>query len=79
MTKGNYTDVILEEVRDQYKKIQEGLDSLQGLPTKVDKLDEDMQTVKSDLKTIKAVQRDQGHQVQDHEKRLTKLETVSSN
>jgi hypothetical protein len=31
----NYTNVILEEVREQYKIIQEGLDNLKDVPVRL--------------------------------------------
>lgn len=74
--KDSYVAVILEEVRDQYKVLREEYGSLKGLPAKVDKLIEDMAEVKVDIKIIKAVLKDTNEQVQDHEQRITRLETA---
>ena len=72
----NYVAVILEEVRDQYGKIMEGLDSIRGLPRQVSKLQDDMTEVKSDIKVIKAVVTNQSQQLSNHEDRITVLETA---
>lgn len=56
--KDNYTNVILEEVRGQYRAIQEGLDNLKEVPAKLDKIDVRLENVESDIKVIKAVIRE---------------------
>ncbi|MBI1952299.1 hypothetical protein HYS42_01075 [Candidatus Saccharibacteria bacterium] len=68
--------VILEEIRDQNKAIIEGLKGFSGVPAKVDKLSDDMEIVKSDLKVIKAVVKDHSNQLDDHEHRIAILEAT---
>ncbi len=68
--------VILEEIRDQNKAIIEGLKGFSGVPVKVNKLSDDMEIVKSDLKAIKSVMKVHSHQLDEHEDRITVLETT---
>ncbi len=79
--KKDYTDLLLEEIREQNKALLEGQRQMLGIPKKVDKLSTDMTEVKADLKTIKKAvtetnkdQRRLDKQVDDHAKRITKLE-----
>lgn len=54
----NYTNIILEEVRGQYKAIQEGLDNLQGVPKRLNNIERDVSELKFDMKIIKGVIRE---------------------
>ena len=72
----HYEGALLEEIRDQNKVILEGLGDLKGLPAKVDKLADDMTDVKADLKVIRAVMKDHSGQLDNHETRITQLESA---
>lgn len=69
-----YTQILLEEIRAQNRALLEGQASLLGLPAKVDKIEDDVAELKSDVKVIKAVLRANNDDVKNHEKRITKLE-----
>ncbi len=71
----NYTNVILEEVRDQNKKILEMV-SLMGEQMQKTAKQESIDEVKNDLKIVKAAVTDQGAVLADHETRITSLETA---
>ena len=64
------SEIILEEVRSQYRVIGEGLDNLQELPEKVEKVREDVAQIKDDVSVIKRV-------VRDHSGQITALERNS--
>lgn len=74
MQDSHYEGVLLEDIKDQNKAILEGLGALKGVPTKLDKLTEDIAELKSDVKVIKSVVKDQSHMLKDHEERITTLE-----
>lgn len=61
----NYIAVILEEVRGQYQAIQEGLDNLQGVPVKLDKIDNRLDNLESDMKIVKGVLREHSADIQE--------------
>lgn len=69
-----YTQILLEEIRDQNRALLEGQASLLGLPADVQILKDDVAELKSDVKVIKAVLRATNDDVKNHEKRITKLE-----
>ncbi len=56
--KDNYVAVILEEVREQYRAIQEGIDTLHKLSPKVDTLQADVSQIKNDMTMLKAIVRE---------------------
>lgn len=62
-----------EVFNDEIKAISEALSGLQeqvrNLPTR-----DEFNDLKSDMKVVKAAVTDTSHQVNDHERRLTKLE-----
>lgn len=45
-------EVILEEVREQYRVLKEGLDNLRDVPERLARLENDMSGVKSSLEVI---------------------------
>jgi hypothetical protein len=55
----HYEGILAEEVRDELKAILEGLTPLSYLPGKVDRIDERLERVESDVKIIKLAVRDQ--------------------
>lgn len=65
----HYEGALQEEIRDQNKAIIEGLAGFSGVPAKVDKIAEDIEEIKIDIKAIKAV-------VKNHEGRITTLEAA---
>lgn len=72
----NYFGVILEEIRDQNKRVLEVVGNMQKQVNKIPGVEEDLQEIKTDIKVIKAAVVDTSNQVHDHEHRLTKLETA---
>ena len=55
---GNYTNVILEEVRDQSKMIFGFVREIPEMKSDISQLKDDMTEVKADVKIIKSVVRD---------------------
>ena len=76
MTKNEaqYFGVVLEEIRDQNKVVLEAVGDLQTTVRKLDHMETDLKAIKSDIKAIKAAVTDTSKQVQNHERRITKLE-----
>lgn len=76
MTKNEaqYIGVVLEEIRDQNKVVLEAVGDLQTTVRKLDHMETDLKAIKSDIKAIKAAVTDTSKQVQNHERRITKLE-----
>ena len=76
MTKLNdYTDILLEEIRDQFRAISELVSQIQD-NMKLLASSADLEEVKNDVKTIKKVVTDISRQQKDHETRITRLESV---
>jgi predicted nucleic acid-binding Zn-ribbon protein len=71
----NYTNVLLEEVRGDIKAILEVVVPMRQELAEVKKAVADIPEIKADIKTIKAALTDTNQQVQNHEQRITKLET----
>lgn len=69
MQDSHYAGALLEQIRDQNKAIIEGLTGFSGVPAKVDKIANDVDEIKIDIRAIKAV-------VKNHESRITELETA---
>jgi hypothetical protein len=68
--------VLGDVLADELKAIMEYVKDVPYIKRKVDTLETDMRGVKSDIKVIKAVVTDIGHQQKGHEKRLTRLEAA---
>jgi hypothetical protein len=70
----NYAGLLLEQIRDEVKAIHE---LVAGQPTRseFDQLTTDVRTIRDDTKVIKAAVMDQSAQLNDHEHRITRLET----
>ncbi len=71
-----YVAVLLEEVRDQYKTVLEAVGGMQKNVALIPEMREDISEMKQDIKVLKAALTDTNHQVQDHEVRISRLETV---
>jgi septal ring factor EnvC (AmiA/AmiB activator) len=78
MTKSDhYTQLILEEIRDQNRALLEGQQLMLGMPAKVNKIEGDVSELKTDMKAVKAALQATNLDVKDHEKRITKLENTT--
>ena len=76
MTKlDNYTAILLEEIRDQFRAVIEMVSQMQDNMQFLVKTVE-LEVVKDDIRVIKKVVTDISRQQKDHEKRITKLESV---
>ncbi|HXH26747.1 MAG TPA: hypothetical protein VNG90_02545 [Candidatus Acidoferrum sp.] len=73
--KPHYTDVLLEDMNGKFDAIMEMLIPMREELNEVKKLTAEIPELKTDIKIIKAVLTDSGKQLQDHERRITRLET----
>jgi DNA-binding HxlR family transcriptional regulator len=75
MTDKDYTALLLEEIRDQNKAV---LELLRAIPTISDfrHLEQRVDDLRADVKVIKAAVTDLSFQGNDHERRITRLETA---
>ena len=78
------TGVILERIEDQLAAILEGQAAMAGVPAQIERLDNRVANVETDVKAIKAAvkdhtdeQRRHATQLEDHEGRLTHLEQAA--
>lgn len=71
-------EVMYEDTRDDIKRMLEGFESAVGSIKKIPALDSGMGEVKSDLKTVKTVIRDTNLDVQDHDRRIIRLEQTAA-
>ena len=71
----NYTAILLEEIRDQFRAVIEMVSQMQDNMQFLAKTAE-LEVVKDDISVIKKVVTDISRQQKDHEKRITKLESV---
>jgi DNA repair ATPase RecN len=76
--------VLLEDINHQLKAILEGQAAMASVPGDIREIKGRLTTVESDVKTIKAVLKDQTHEIRidqkqfdDHEIRLTTLEQAA--
>jgi primase-polymerase (primpol)-like protein len=76
MQDDHYVGVILEEIRDQYKVLNERFDDLNHLPAKVDNIEAVVERIDADNKAMKLAIKDQTRQLDNHEGRITHLETA---
>ncbi len=77
MSEHDYTDLLLEDVNSKFDTLLEAFGQLRGEVSNMAR-QTDLDEVKADIKVIKAAVTDTNHQVQDHESRITKFETISS-
>ena len=69
----NYTNVLLEQIRDQNKALLEAA-AHQATHDDIYRLEERMTTIEQDVKVIKAVVIDQSKELADHDHRISHLE-----
>lgn len=70
----NYTNAILEEMRDQIRVIHEITVANQSKINKIDTIEQDVAELKTDMKTIKQVVTDTNKDLTLLDRRVTKLE-----
>lgn len=73
--KGNHVAAILEDISGQMQRMAEVLSTL-ATKEQLQRVEEDASELKTDVKTIKAVVTSQRTQLEDHEVRITTLETA---
>lgn len=73
-----YALALWEEIRDQNNVLIQGQDLLRGLPSKVDRIERRLDAVEIKLDTVIGVITETNKQVQNHKKRITKLETTQA-
>lgn len=72
----NYTNVLLEEMNGKFDAVLEIVVDMRN-KMQLDMVTKDeFNEVKTDIQIIKAAITDTNHQVQNHERRITKLETA---
>lgn len=75
MSKSNYTAIILEEMRDNFRIVIEAVgqiqDTIKTLATKAD-----LKIVSDDVKIIKLTLTDTNKDVKDHNRRIARLENA---
>lgn len=74
MDEGRYTNVILEEMRDQIATIYEITVANQSKIDKIDIIEQDVKELKSDVKVIKKTLAETNKDLKLLERRVTKLE-----
>jgi len=76
MADKNYTDVLLEDINGKFDAV---LDGISGIRERVDNLParDEFNDVKDDIRTIKSAVKGTNKRLEDHEKRITKLETAA--
>ena len=76
MADKNYTDVLLEDINGKFDAV---LDGISGIRERVDNLParDEFNVVKDDIRTIKLAVKGTNKRLEDHEKRITKLETAA--
>lgn len=74
----SYTDVILEEVRDQYKVISEGLGILLPLPERVNVLEAKLDEIDRKLQVIEPVIKAHSQTMKTHGTDLAEIKTMVS-
>ena len=72
----DYTNILLEEMRDQNKAILEYVGKLPTVEKDIAELKDDVAELKSDMKVVKAAVTDLSNKVADHEHRITRLEAA---
>lgn len=76
MSEDIYTAAILEEVREQNKRILDALNGMSSVPVIVSEIKADVSELKFDVKDIKSVVKDHSKSLQDHDGRLALLEAA---
>jgi hypothetical protein len=73
----DHTNIILEEMNSKFDVVVEAVGQMQEQIKDIPKRDE-FEELKSDVKIIKAAVVDHSNHINDHEKRITRLETAKS-
>ena len=74
--KDDYTGVLLEDIKDQNQKILESLAPLPQMGKDITQLQEDVSELKTDMKAVKTLVKEHSGQLNNHESRISTLETV---
>lgn len=74
----HYEGVLLVEINERLKGIQEGQDALVDVPTRLTNIEDHIFEIKTDIKAIKAVITNQSGQIDNHAQRITSLEHVTA-
>jgi archaellum component FlaC len=77
MTRDDHTGAILEVINDQLTAIQEGQAAMAKVPDDIREIKDRLTNVEADINVIKAAVTDQGHELKDHEVRITSLEQAA--
>ena len=72
----DYQTVLLEQLVDQNKTILEAVGDMQQQVALIPAMREDIAELKQDMRVVKAAVTDMGHQLGDHERRITRLEAA---
>lgn len=70
----NYIGMVLEDIRDQNRKVLEAVGAMQEQVSKIPGIEAKLDDLTADVKVIKAAVTDQSRQLHDHEPRITRLE-----
>ena len=73
----HYEGALLEEIRDDVRRLAEAVGGLSELPERVRVMDERLMGVEDDVKAIKAAVTDMNADLRDHEHRITHLERAA--
>lgn len=76
MTMGDNNGILLEEVRHMFLAIREGQESMASVPGDMAIMRDDIALIQSDIKAIKAIAKSHSIQLDNHEARITTLETA---
>ncbi|HTE21575.1 MAG TPA: hypothetical protein VK674_00865 [Candidatus Limnocylindria bacterium] len=72
----DYTAALLEELRDQNRRILEAVTALIGVPDRLQTIESKIDGLHDDRVATKAAVKDQSRQVHNHERRITVLEST---
>jgi hypothetical protein len=76
----NYTDILLEELREHFRVVIEALADVQHHTRYIPEMRQDISRLRGDVETIKKAVTETNHklrkQVTDHEHRITPLEAA---
>lgn len=76
MSDTDYTALLLEELRDQNKAILEYVTGVPEMAARLKRLEEQSETMATDMKVMKAALTDTSNQMADHDHRLATVEAV---